>query len=309
MERDNKFWKEISDKYLNDNISLTKLSKEYKIDRRTLSSHLKQMGITIVNRQNRCKFNETVFDNIDTEEKAYWLGFIFADGYISSLKAKYRNVFELSLSIKDLEHIKKFNSFMEYDGENIYLDDHRCRWSVMNEHLWNTLNSYKCTPNKSLTLEFPNLNIFSNKELIKHFIRGYFDGDGCISFHKYIHCVSPVISVIGTKNFLENILLFSNTTSNFRHDKRHSEQTFSLEFNKNNGVSFINYLYSDSNIYLQRKYNKYLFFKNGSRSIQEWNELLSTKNGEFCDENTVVTEEIKESSVPYSVETETAKTE
>ena len=29
------------------------------------------MGITIVNRQNRCKFNETVFDNIDTEEKAY----------------------------------------------------------------------------------------------------------------------------------------------------------------------------------------------------------------------------------------------
>lgn len=85
------------------------------------------MGITIVNKQNMCKFNEHIFDNIDTEEKAYWLGFIFADGYISSLNAKYKNVFELSLSIKDLNHIKKFNSFMEYNGENTYLDNYRCR--------------------------------------------------------------------------------------------------------------------------------------------------------------------------------------
>lgn len=305
MERDNKFWKEVSDKYLYGNISLTKLSKEYKIDRRTLSSYLKRIGITIVNRQNICKFNEHVFDNIDSEEKAYWLGFIFADGYISNLNAKYKNVFELSLSIKDLNHIKKFNSFMEYKGENIYLDDHRCRWSIMNKHLWNTLNSYKCTSNKSLTLEFPDLTIFSDKKLIKHFIRGYFDGDGCITFHKYTHCISPAISVLGTKRFLQGILSTCGISANFRHDKRHSEKTFSLEFNKENGISFINYLYSNSSIYLQRKYNKYLFFKNGSRSIQEWNELLSTKNGELCDENTVVIEESNKSSTLYSVETET----
>ena len=103
MERDNKFWKEVSDKYLYGNISLTKLSKEYKIDRRTLSSYLKRVGITIVNRQNICKFNEHVFDNIDSEEKAYWLGFIFADGYISSQEGNYN--FEISLKGSDKEHL------------------------------------------------------------------------------------------------------------------------------------------------------------------------------------------------------------
>jgi hypothetical protein len=140
--------------------------------------------------------------------------------------------------------------------------------------------------------------------LIRHFIRGYFDGDGCITHHTYSKCVSPAISVLGTKVFLQNILENCKLSANFRHDSRHSENTFSLEFNKINGIAFINYLYSNTNIYLDRKYNKYLFFKNGSRSIQEWIELLSTKNGEFCDDNTVVIEEIKESSTPYSVETE-----
>ena len=73
-----------------------------------MRSILQENGIEVINYQNLTKFNENVFDSIDTEEKAYWLGFIFADGYIS-LKG---NSFELSLKGSDSEHLDKFNKFM-----------------------------------------------------------------------------------------------------------------------------------------------------------------------------------------------------
>ena len=306
MIRTEEFWKEIIDRYLNESVSLTQLGKEYNIDRRTLSSNLKKRGIDIINKQNILKFDETIFDILDSEEKAYWLGFIYADGYISNNDiCVYKNVFELSLKVSDLNHLKKFNDFMKHEQDHVKTDNYRCRWSIMNSHLWNTLNTYGCVPNKSLKLEFPNISIFTNKDLVRHFIRGYFDGDGCLTFHKYTHVVSPAISLLGTYSFLNSIIEISNIPATFRHDKRHNDKTFSLEYNKENGIAFINWLYSNCSVYLNRKYKLYNFFKNGSRSVQEWNELWSTKNGELCDENTVVTEEIKESSVPYSVETET----
>ena len=305
MIRTKDFWETIIKRYLTEEISLTQLGKEYKIDRRTLSSNLKKLGVDIVNKQNTPKFNENVFDEINTEEKAYWLGFIFADGYISNNDlCIYKNVFEISLKLADVEQLNKFNVFMNHIKNNVKTDDYRCRWAVMNSHLWNQLNSYGCVPNKSLKLTFPDKSIFKDIELIRHFIRGYFDGDGCITFHKYKYVVSPAISVIGTKRFLETIIEISNISAKFRHDSRHSDNTFSLEYDKENGINFINWLYSDCSIFLNRKYELYNFFKNGSRSIQEWTEWLSTKNGELCDENTVVTEENKKSSAPYSVETE-----
>lgn len=302
-------WIKIEESYLNGK-SLTKLEKETGISRRRITKYLKDKGIEIINRQNRVKFDENIFDTIDSEEKAYWLGFIYADGYISDNDyCIYKNVFELGLKLSDVEHLNKFNTFTKHISNNVKTDSYRCRWSIMNKHLWNVLNNYGCIPNKSLYLKFPNINIFKSHELIRHFLRGYFDGDGCITFHKYIHTVTPVTSVIGTKEFLLDFINYSKIPATFRHDSRHSECTFSLEYSKENAIKLINWLYNDCTIFLNRKYKLYNFFKNGSRSVQEWTELLSIKNGELCDENTVVTEETKESSAPYSVEIETELSE
>ena len=168
---------------INNNPSLTKICAKYHIDIGTLSKRLKELNIEIINYQNRLKFDNTVFDCIDTEEKAYWLGFIFADGYISSRD----NGFELSLKGSDIEHLHKFNKFMEHNKDNVKLGEAkngdktflRCRWGITNKHLWNTLNNLGCTPRKSLTLQFPNIS----EELEIPFIRGYFDGDGCLSYY------------------------------------------------------------------------------------------------------------------------------
>jgi len=51
--------------------SLTQIGKEYGNTRKVLSRMLKRAGIQVINRQNELRFNENVFDVIDTEEKAY----------------------------------------------------------------------------------------------------------------------------------------------------------------------------------------------------------------------------------------------
>lgn len=182
---DNIDWKKLAKEYLETGISLTKMSEKYEISRSILTNRFKKLGVEIVNRQNEVKFDESVFDLIDSEEKAYWLGFIYADGYIDANKF----IFEISLKGSDKEHLEKFNKFMKHKDKNhVKISNskcgdkcfERCRWYVSNKHLWNILNSYGCTPNKSLTLEFPNFLIFKYDHLIRHFIRGYFDGDGSI---------------------------------------------------------------------------------------------------------------------------------
>ena len=92
------------EEYLNtEKPSLTKIAKNNGIGRNVLSKRIKELGYDVVNYQNKVKFDNTVFDSIDSEEKAYWLGFIFADGYISSQEGNYN--FEISLKGSDKEHL------------------------------------------------------------------------------------------------------------------------------------------------------------------------------------------------------------
>ena len=177
MQEKLKYYRTLADEFLNSSISLTKMAAREGTTRQTLAKHFRELGVEIINKQNRLKFDNTVFDCIDTEEKAYWLGFIFADGYISSdsLKGKSRYLLEISLKASDKNHLDKFNKFMKHENANkVTIEDakcgkvicKRCRWYVANKHLWETLNSYGCTPRKSLTLKFPDKSIFKSKDLI-----------------------------------------------------------------------------------------------------------------------------------------------
>ena len=265
----------------NKGISLTKIAKLFNTSRDTLSKRLKNHNIEIVNIQNLTKFNENIFDEIDTEEKAYWLGFIYADGYISS----NGNHFELSLQLSDINHLVKFNEFMQHNKNNIKFDSYRCRWSIANKHLWNTLNNYGCTPKKSLTLEFPNINIFKNELLLIDFIRGYFDGDGCISYKStlrkrtyqdaeklYAYC-----SIIGTKNFLNKIKDILQIDCKMYLNNKDSEFTYKLDFFKESSLLLLNKLFINATIYLDRKFELMKFFEKGCRSFKELKELLEGK--------------------------------
>ena len=89
------------------------MAKILNVNRTTIQRHLKKLGLSTPNYHNELKFDNTVFDNINTEEKAYWLGFLYADGSISSTN----NSVELSLKGEDAEHLNKYKQFLKHSAE------------------------------------------------------------------------------------------------------------------------------------------------------------------------------------------------
>ena len=93
------------DLYIGDEkMSLKDVSNITDIDTEVLSKYLRRKGINPRLRQNKPKINQHVFDCIDSEEKAYWLGFIFADGYIQSFptnNVRMRYIFSFCLSYQN----------------------------------------------------------------------------------------------------------------------------------------------------------------------------------------------------------------
>lgn len=247
------------------NITLKELSKKFGVACSTLSSHFKKMGYKITNPTQQILFDENIFDVIDTEEKAYWLGFIYADGSIS-----YNNRFELSLSTHDIDHLHKFNKFMNHQNDNVKVSDiklngktySRCRWFVSNKHLWNTLNNIGCVQQKSLILTFPNEEIFADKKLIKYFIQGYFDGDGCVSYATKKHD-KLTVSILGTEQFLNKLQTYLPIENAHRlgyNNKKKNQITRVLSFVGGSALTFLDFIYNNTPIFLTRKYEKYKEF-------------------------------------------------
>lgn len=120
------------------------------------------------------KYNldQTFFEKIDNEEKAYWLGFLSGDGTITENKVRIR------LAIKDKLHLKKFKRAVRWTGKDYYHKDtaaievHSRSLKMMKD-----LARYFVTSRKTYTVKFPNIS----KSLEKHFIMGLFDADGCIN--------------------------------------------------------------------------------------------------------------------------------
>jgi predicted transcriptional regulator len=231
------------------------MAKELNVSRATVQRTLKKLCISTPNHHNSLKFDNTVFDSIDTEEKAYWLGFLYADGNVSST---INNV-EVSLSISDIDHLEKYRMFLKNEspvkiGEvscngKIFK---RCRLSVVNKYFKERLIELGCIPNKSLKLRFPH-GIFENSSLKYHFIRGYVDGDGSISFTKTGRLV---LNVVGTKEFLLELLKIFPEFPKLEKDSRRKHNTYYIRCCANAADKVLTKLYKDSNIYLQRKYDR-----------------------------------------------------
>ena len=272
--------KKALEEYLNtpeEERSLTKLGSKYNIKRQTLSERFKKWGYEIINQQNKCRLNENCFDSMNTEEQFYWLGFMYADGNIS----KEGNRIEMRLSLKDIDHLEKFRKFLQLTTEIRTGETNGikfCHLSVRNKHLWNTLNNLGCTPQKSLTLTFPNLKLFTKKEYILHFIRGYVDGDGCLTISKDRDKLRTRLTIVGTESFLNSINhLFSNKGYiRNKSTKNYTNQAFELKFSDIPSRILARYLYENATIYLDRKYEKFLEF---CRLEEESSRRLSSKIG------------------------------
>jgi len=210
-----------------------------------------------VKRYRKYKLNEKKFENIDNEHKSYWLGFLYADGYI---KYDTHHIIELVLQWRDKNHIEKFKNFLEFSGnikkKNVKLNNNNykaAKLSICSKKL--VMDSYRkgLINNKS---EYIRLPPFLDNKLIRHFIRGYIDGDGSITKTKDNRII---LEIIGNKDFLYDIN--SHLKENIYIDNKNKlieeGKAFGLKYSSQKQIKKIyEYLYKPSNIYLERKEEK-----------------------------------------------------
>jgi len=202
-------------------------------------------------------FNEHYFDVIDCQEKAYWLGFFAADGYNHASKG----CIEFRLHKQDKEILEKFKSCIEANNPIGLYKQTYCNLSLYSKHLCDKLSEYGLSQAKTYTLQIPELD----DVLMRHFIRGYFDGDGCLQLQdKIYHCRFDLTSA--SKVFLEQVrpIITKQAFTNGYLGKETKYNVYHLNYTGHQVKKILDWLYLDSNFYLKRKYDKYQILKSMS---------------------------------------------
>lgn len=241
--------------------SINELVSKRHISSSTLSAILKENHIRIkssgeINR--KYIYDEKYFDEINTPNKAYILGLIYADGNLSK-----RNVLSISLQERDKDILEKIIlelqsnhplKLLKYNDKNPKWQNQYCL-RISNRHMAESLKKHGVTPNKSLSIVFPD---FLPKELFRHFIRGYFDGDGCINSNpkeKRISLISTEKFCLSIKDILKNELGIHCSIS-YCHDTSVPTRCLGIA-GRIQVKKFLDYLYQNSELFLQRKYDLY----------------------------------------------------
>lgn len=272
MHKLNIDWNQVLKDY-NTGLSTIKLAEKYKCGVATVEVNLRKLGCTFRNnREYRTKyhFNHDYFETIDTEHKAYWFGFLSADGNIR----KKRNQYIVQFASCDKEVIEGFIKDIEGDMPVIVEergDGHSPCYRVIltSEKMYKDLERHGCIPRKSLTLQFPSLDDVP-EHLMHHYLRGFFDGDGSVFILNKKWVKTPIsnptisyhhtlgVSLNGTKEFLEGASKYLDFKTVSKVTNRPLTNTYlcitsTIERVKN----IYEYMYKDATVYLPRKKQKF----------------------------------------------------
>ncbi len=250
--------------YTVDKLSTVKIGKIIGVNRKKVAKVLEENNIARVgNGRRKYSLNETYFDTIDTPNKAYILGFLYADGYNSldkqtislSLQEEDKMILE---AMRNELNSEKTLEFIDYSNKHDfgYTYKNQYRLIFFSAHMCNSLNSIGMTQNKSLTLEFPAID----PSLYSHFIRGYFDGDGSVCFSAKTG--NSIVTITSTNSFCEKIKSIISSTLNihvgvYDASNKNSITKVASISGTNQVKVFLDYIYNDAELYLERKYKKY----------------------------------------------------
>lgn len=210
------------------------------------------------------KYNldETFFDTINTEEKAYFLGLLYADG----CNFEKTNHVSISLQEQDVDILYKLNICLKNQKPLRYISyKDKPKWSnqykidIYSKYMSKQLASLGCISNKSLKLKFPK---WIPDNLLNHFVRGYFDGDG--SFGVYSSGKSGYsvlsLSIASTNEFCTYLskLLEEKLKINSCIYSPKNKETKILKLSSKSARKFLIWIYKNSSVSLDRKYKKFL---------------------------------------------------
>lgn len=236
--------------------TIKEISIKYSISKHFIKRILKNNRIALRANNIECQtveINERYFDEIKTERQSYFLGLLYADGCVTedglvsiAILASDRNVIEELSS--DLCPKHKIREFVPKNGNpcvGMFL-----RRKVLSE----SLIRQGCIPRKSVNLK--DLPVLSDG-LMFHFIRGYFDGDGCVSYRtgtKY-----PQVNMVGTESFIQKIVLICRSFGmKCGFYKTSSKIAWQMKIGEKNSVRiFRDKIYENATVFLKRKRNKF----------------------------------------------------
>lgn len=214
------------------------------------------------NEENKREYDvdEHVFDIIDTPEKAYWLGFLFADGFSNN------NRVTLALKESDKSHIEKFKLFTKSEQpirtgiifnkkyKKKYINYHI---TIHSKYLSNRLNELGIIPKR------PKFDLSELPEhLYRYWIAGLFDGDGSVSVGKQPRVIFCSSNIKVMEFVMDQLSPYTDKYNKRTKEKKVSTHgtsgIHSLYYNGENiSREIYNYMYKDIPIYLERKKRKF----------------------------------------------------
>lgn len=256
--------------YLKENKTPMEIGDKYNVQRHKINYLLKKYNIqkSVSEAKRKYEINEHYFDEINTPNKAYILGFLYADGYNNRIN----NTIVLSLDRKDEDILLKIREEVgsnkpiyhhDYINQSDGIERHMSELNFASKHMCEQLERFGMIQNKTFEIDFPQ---FLSEELISHFIRGYFDGDGCACEYKdktrksgNAFCISMMSSIQLCKNMQKYLNNKQNIDLKVNYPSGKKELNGIIRTkSKSNITKFINYIYKDANLYMERKHKKCL---------------------------------------------------
>ena len=260
------------EQYLIDNYkikSASSIARDLGIkDHHRICNILKNNNIILVRSRRKYIVNDVYFETIDSHEKAYILGFIFADGCIYTNNNEHKLC--INLALKDKNHLELINEKM---GSNYPIrifsstgglgigPKWQCSVQINSSQLTNSLIDKGAVPRKSLILDWPK-NVPS--EFLNSFLLGYVDGDGWWTGSINIKgVIKPTLGLCGGSS------IFLDKCSNYLAKQLNIKKAMVFSRIRKNSKSYqiayssledcrqlFAFLYKDNQLFLNRKYDR-----------------------------------------------------
>lgn len=242
-------------------ISSMEIAKKFNCAQSVVTKLLKRNGVDT--RKRYYYLNEHYFDEIDTPNKAYILGFFYADGNNSVDK----NTICMALQEGDKDILEAIRKEIGSDKPLDFIDRSKKRaegcnckdqykLAIYSEYMCKILQKKGMVPRKSLVLQWPT---FLRDDLYSHFLRGFLEGDGTIDSRRTAYRASFLGPYSFCRDALEYIENKLGIQGYIQEDVCKNGITANLVINHKEQVKkFLDYIYQDAELYLERKYNIYI---------------------------------------------------
>lgn len=248
-KEDFRYSNEVVLKTLCSNFDFTRkeLSTLFSIKECTLKKWLAKYKIKLRQKGGQRIYNvdDTFFEKIDSEEKAYFLGYLISDGCVRKRNNSYQIV--LKLNKKDLHILEEFKKHLKFEGSILHNKDDSVSLTVSSKKMFKDLEIFGVVPRKTFISIIPDVGL----EFQRHLLRGIFDGDGYIG-------KKQAVLTSGSEKMAEDYCSIGKNLG-FKVLKYKEGNKFRLVVTKKS-QKFLEYMYDNSTVVLKRKYQAYLKF-------------------------------------------------